>query len=340
MSLTRRCLLAAALLCLSGVAFARETAPATPAPTFSTRGVTYYAIGDLDAPRPGTTSSAMLLMGGGEWVHDAFRWFFERAGNGHIVVLRASGADENQKEMFTDIGGVASVQTLVFEAREPASDPAVLDIVSKADGIWLAGGDQAHYIRYWKGTPLNAALDQHLRDGKPIGGTSAGLAVLGEHAYGALDDGSITSPEALADPLGEAVTIDSGFLHMPYMQGIVTDTHFDERARQGRLLAFIAKLQHGSGTHEIVGLGIDEYTALGVEADGSARLFTGDDGYAWLIQPTAMAVVEAGKPLTFRNVPVTGIGKDSRFNLRTLEVDNPAFRTVLDVQDGVLTRHD
>lgn len=335
MPISRRSALAIllGLMCCTPL-LARET------PVFKAPGVSYYAIGDLDAPRPGKTSAALMLMGGGDWEPASFRWFFERAGNGHIVVLRASGADENQKEMHEDIGGTASVQTLVFDARAPASDPAVLDIVAKADGIWLAGGDQARYIRFWKGTPLNDALDKHVRDGKPIGGTSAGLAVLGEHAYGALDDGSITSPEALADPLGAAVTLDSGFLHMPHMRGIVTDTHFEERERQGRLLAFIAKLQHDTGRRDIVGLGIDENTVLAVEADGSARLFTGNGGYAWLFEPTGAAETKAGVPLTFRNVAVTGIGADSRFDLATRKVTNPAFRAVFDVQNGVPTRRD
>lgn len=335
MPISRRSALAflAGLLC-SCPLLARE------APVFAAPGVTHYSIGDLDAPRPGKTSPALMLMGGGDWEYGAFRWFFERAGNGHLVVLRASGADENQVEMFNDIGGLASVQTLVFDAREPASDPAVLGIVAKADGIWLAGGDQSRYIRFWKGTPLNEALDNHVRGGKPIGGTSAGLAILGEHSYGALDDGSITSPEALADPLGAAVTIDSGFLHMPRMGGIVTDTHFEERERQGRLLAFLAKVQHGTRNDAIVGLGIDETTTLAVEADGRARIFTLDGGYAWLFEPTQRAQAAPGEPLTFRGVSVTGIGTGSSFDLATRKVTNPAFRAVYDVERGVLTRRD
>ena len=48
-----------------------------------------------------------------------------------------------------------------------------------ADGIFIAGGDQSNYVRFWKGTPVAEALDPHVRAGKPIGGTSAGLAMLG-----------------------------------------------------------------------------------------------------------------------------------------------------------------
>src|SRR3546814_5335635 len=102
-----------------------------------------------------------------------------RAGHGHLVVLRASGAAEAQDELYTQIGGVASAQTFVFSDRKAASDPAVLAALEAADGIFIAGGDQSNYVRYWQGTPLAAALARHVRAGKPLGGTRAGLALLG-----------------------------------------------------------------------------------------------------------------------------------------------------------------
>jgi cyanophycinase-like exopeptidase len=165
----------------------------------------YYEIGDVAAPTPAATRQAMMLMGGGEWPRDAFRWFTERAGHGHIVVLRASGAGDAGEEIYRDVGGVLSVQTIVFSDRAAASDPQVLDILRKADGIFLAGGDQANYVRFWKDTPVAQMLNAHVRKGRPIAGTSAGLAILGGTAYGAMDGGSIDSPTALADPAGPAV---------------------------------------------------------------------------------------------------------------------------------------
>ena len=170
-------------------------------------GYHYYEIGDMTAPRPGKTQPGLMLVGGGEWPYEAFRWMIGKAGHGRIVILRASGSIEAQDEFFKDIGGITSAQTLVFEDRRAASDPAVLEIVRKADGIFIAGGDQSNYVRYWKGTPLNDAINQHVRDGKPLGGTSAGLAIMGAFSYGAMDGGSLTSEDALKDPMGPAVTL-------------------------------------------------------------------------------------------------------------------------------------
>ena len=50
------------------------------------------------------------------------------------------------------------------------------------------GGNQARYVNSWRGTRVQGAINANIAGGKPIGGTSAGLAVLGEFAYGALND--------------------------------------------------------------------------------------------------------------------------------------------------------
>ena len=72
----------------------------------------------------------------------------------------------------------------MFKDREASTDAAMLRSLKRADGIFIGGGDQSRYVRYWRGTPVGAALDAHVRAGKPLGGTSAGLAMLGEAFLG------------------------------------------------------------------------------------------------------------------------------------------------------------
>ncbi|WP_428999480.1 cyanophycinase [Stenotrophomonas nitritireducens] len=327
----QRLVLAVVALVVAGVTNAASAA------TVGETGYKYYEIGDLKAPRPGATQAAMLLMGGGDWVPEAFHWWVERAGHGRVLILRASGDDNMQKELYNDIGGVTAVQTLVFHDRKAADDPQVLQMVRDADAIFLAGGDQARYVRFWKGTQLNALLDDHVRAGKPIGGTSAGLAVLGHHAYGALDGGSVDSATALADPMGSAVTMDHGFLAMPFLSNVVTDTHFARRNRLGRLIVFVARAAQTAGSNNIIGLGVDEDAALCVEADGRGRVYALGDGYAWLVQPRhSPQRLAAGQALDFKGVPVTAAGKNSVLHLDTFKVDNPAFTAVANVVDGRL----
>ncbi len=313
----------------------------TPRPAARGAGYVEYAIGDASAPTPGQVQPGLMLVGGGNWPYDAFRWMNERMGHGHLVILRASGDVEAQQEWFHDVGGIASARTFVFSDRRAASDPAVLDAIAKADGIFIAGGDQANYVRFWKGTPLAQALDAHVRAGKPLGGTSAGLAILGAWSYGALDGGSMVSEDALRDPLNPGMTLVGDFLHMPFLEHVFTDTHFSKRERLGRLVAFVADAR-ARGATGIVGLGVDEGAALCVDGDGIGRLFTPiPGGAAWLVVPTAPAsVLEAGKPLQIAGVDVTGIGVDSRIDLRTLQVDAPAFRRIAEARDGQLQLRD
>ncbi len=315
-------------------------------------GYQYFSIGDPAAATPGTTSPGLLLMGGGREIKAAFQWFAEQAGHGHIVILRASGDDELQNWIYRDVGGVASVQTLIFHARAPAGDPRVLAIVKHADGIFIAGGDQANYVRFWKATPLHDLINAHVRAGKPIGGTSAGLAILGQWGYGALDGGSITSPEALANPDGAAVTLVDHFITLPLLANTITDTHFVQRERLGRLLVFVARAAKDNHTAAITGLGVDQDSALLVEADGNARFLSWHkDGHAWIVVPDKLRRVEhaggrwaldaylhgrvaPGQPLGVAGFVVTGVGTASRLQLPDFKVTDPAFRERIDVVDG------
>ena len=299
-----------------------------------------YFVGDASVPTPGQVSPGLLLMGGGDRNYDALRWFLAKSGNGHVVVLRASQSTDVADELFHDVGGVASVETFVFSGRESSADPALLASLAKADGIFIAGGDQSRYVRFWKGTPVAAALDAHVKAGKPIGGTSAGLAILGEYLYGAMDGGSIVSPEALADPLGPATTIEHDFLHIDLLKGVVTDTHFTERERLGRLFAFVAKAEAIQARPDVplLGVGVDESASLAVEADGSARVFATDPrGGAVLVKGGFTDKQAAGKPLSLDRVKVVGVGTGSKLSLPDGAVTDPSFERFYRVVDGKMT---
>lgn len=307
-----------------------------PSAMASPDGYVRYAIGDLKASTPGRPQAALMLVGGGDWDYDAFRWFVAKAGHGHIVILRASGDAEGGEEFYNKVGGVTSVESFVFDDRKAATNPHILNALAHADGVFIAGGDQARYVRFWKGTPIAAALDRLARTGHPIGGTSAGLAILGGHGYGALDGGSITSKEALADPVGPAVTMFGDFLTLPRMAHIVTDTHFAIRDRLGRLIAFVANIR-ATADPRAVGLGVDQGAALCVEGDGKAKLMTPPGGYAWLVEPAGQPQpLKPGRPLTYRSIRITGFGPDGSFDMTTFKASPPAFSGTATVTDGKL----
>lgn len=316
-------------------------------------GYQYYEIGDIHAQRPAAIEPGLMMVGGGEWPYEAFRWMAQKAGHGRIVILRASGSIEAQEEFFNEVGGITGAQTLVFQDREAASDPEVIEIVEKADGIFIAGGDQSRYVRYWKGTLLNDAINRHVREGKPLGGTSAGLAIMGAYSYGAMDGTSLTSATAMQDPLGPSVTLVNDFLQIPLLppDRVITDSHFGKRDRLGRLLTFVARLSQEQLTAGITGIGIDENTALCIDGDHTGRVFTDTDGKAWLVVPQALVDlkesprnyrrfmekrVRRGEALDFPGFIVTGVGSGSRLLLPSFEVQNPAFLSKADVVQGQL----
>ena len=187
-----------------------------------------------------STQFGLGLMGGGTDVDALFTWMGERSGGGDFVVIRASGADGYNQYVF-DLAPFDSVETLVLKNRSASFDADVLRIIRNAEALFIAGGDQSNYVNQWKGTPVEDAIHELADRGVPIGGTSAGTAILGEFVYAAQRK-SVTSAEALADPFSANITLDRDFLLPPHMDGIITDQHLIERDRLGRTLTFMARI--------------------------------------------------------------------------------------------------
>jgi len=171
---------------------------------------------------------------------------------------------------------VNSVATLIIPSRKAAEKPRVAEIIAQAEVIFIASGDLSGYVNFWKGTPVEAAINAHVAANKPIGGTSAGLAVLGQFVYGCLEDkpndADLTSREVLADPYTKRLTVVRDFLKISALENILTDSHFAKRDRMGRSLGFLARIvQHGwSKTPREIA--IDEKSALLVEASGVGKV--------------------------------------------------------------------
>ena len=264
------------LLTAALAAFVPHVVFAEAAHDYRDKNFDYFVSGDPSKPRASHTEYGVALMGGGGSVDAAFKFIADRAGHGHIVILRAVSDDSFDpddgsygKNFMGKWGPVASAETITFHNREASSDPRVLKALHDADGIFLAGGDQANYVRYWKGTPVQDALNEHVRANRPIGGSSAGLAILGHYSYTAFDGGSMESKVALGNPFDSGVTLEDDLLHIRNLETVITDTHFSRRARLGRLITFVARLK-SEKDNNVIGIGVDEKTALLVEP-GDAR---------------------------------------------------------------------
>ena len=227
---------------LAALAFAGLLAAcaATPAAK-SGPGFTYYVTGNpADVQKP--TRGLWVAQGGGDDVDANYARMGEYGGGGDFVVLRASGKGEYNDYIFS-LCRCDSVETFVFDQGVATSDAFVIERIRNAEAVFIAGGDQSNYIRYWKDTPVEDAINFVAAKPAPIGGTSAGMAVLGEYVYSAEGKESLTSPAALADPYAPDLTLARGFLALPRLENVITDQHLQERDRIGRTIALLSRLQ-------------------------------------------------------------------------------------------------
>jgi len=271
----------------------------------------YHVVGN-DEDVTTTTSPGMLLMGGSTDVDEAFQWMINKSGGGDFVVIRAAGTDAYNPYIY-DLGTVDSVATIIIKNRAAASDPFVLEKIRSAEALFIAGGDQYNYVDFWKGTPVEDAIHHLVTRDVPIGGTSAGLAIMGEFLFSA-ENGTVYSDTALSDPYNRRVALDRDFLVLPNMNDIITDSHFVARDRMGRLVTFLARIMQDDWSTDAKGIGIDEKTALLVENNGDVSLVGIGTAY-FLRAPGKPEVCENRTALTFRDVSVYRINGSATFNL-------------------------
>ena len=288
------------------------------APTKKTSGEGYtsYSLAAKN-PVPLTMPSFVaVLLGGHGDVDEATREFCAHSGGGDIVVLRASEADEYNSE-FHEICPGNSVTTLVITSRDGADAKFVAEKLREAHAIYISGGDQSNYVRYWTHTPVQEIINSAMARGVPIGGISAGLAVQGEFVFSSMID-TITSPQALANPYEPLMTLSRDFLAEPGMNGIITDSHFSQRKRMGRSIAFMSRIIQDGWASSVHGIGIDETTAVVLEPGGHARVLGKGAAY-FMTLDHAPEVCAYKKPLTVRGVEILRVhaGKDATFDFNT-----------------------
>jgi cyanophycinase-like exopeptidase len=176
----------------------------------------------------------------------------------------------------------------------------------------------------------------HLLNSKlaPVGGTSAGLAVLSQFIYTG-ERGSVTSSQALADPFHRYVTLDRDLFQSSLGTAKLYDSHFVTRDRMGRWLAFLARIVNNGWATQPRGIGVDEETAILVLPTGAATMV--GTGAAYFLQaPGPAQVVAAGTPLTYLNIGVYKLPQGGTFNFSTWSGTGGVAYT-LNVNNGSLT---
>ena len=238
--------------------------------------------GDSDAGPP-SAGVRLMLHGGGAEDDEVFARFVEATGYGRIVTIGAVQDPGSYPYLlfwdgyFTGLGA-SSVQTLNTENASEVTT-ALAMAMADADGIFIRGGNQARYMELWRASPFQEQLVAAWQRGAVIAGSSAGAAVLGRPLYDARI-GGVAAYEALLDPYDPYITFAQELI--PALSNLITDTHFTERGRLGRLAVFALRAPFTPGLQPLA-LGIDPRTAVLVYDDGSMEVI--GRGSATLLDP-------------------------------------------------------
>lgn len=204
-------------------------------------------LGDAEARAAANSEQArrghLVIIGGAEDRSGdrlILRRFVEltRRADPRIAVLTAANSFpgivwKRYDQALADLGA-AQREHIDIGTRTEADDAALAERVLAMDGVFLSGGDQRRLMSLIGGTALERAIQQAHRHGACIAGTSAGAAAMSR---------TMLTGRSLSDGLG-------------LVQHAVIDQHFSQRRRLSRLLMAVA------GKQEVIGVGIDEDTAL------------------------------------------------------------------------------
>lgn len=285
-------------------------------PASAAKKYKYIRVGspnDVSTP----TTAGTVLMGGGDDVDAAFEWMCERSGNGDFLIISAKGKAEYNPYVQKLCPKQNSVATLIIPSREAANDPQVAGIIRHAEALFIEGGDQANYNKFWQGTPVQEAIQDLINRGAPIGGTSAGMNVLSQFVYLGACRKTVPSSLALANPYDKCLAFTQNFVRIPALHDRIDDPHFISRDRMGRDLAFLCRVYKNGWSTAPRDIDVNDQTALLVEANGDVKLVGKSNAY-FLSAPGPPEVCQPRTPVTYQNISVYRITPSAgAFNVST-----------------------
>ena len=216
-------------------------------------------------PCVGPPRGAILAAGGGELGAEIYGRFLALAGGpekAHIVLVPTAGAEDGSHDAWTALEalqklGARHIEVLHTRNRRIADLEPFAAPLKDATGVWISGGRQYRLVDVYLGTRTQVELSAVLARGGVIGGNSAGASVLASY----LVRGGETSNEVVVDHDRA-----EGF---GFLRGVALDQHLLARGRENDLIEVLRNQP------ELLGIGIDEGTALVVTGDVGAVIGTG-----------------------------------------------------------------
>lgn len=235
------------------------------------------------APIPENKERGFIIpIGGGEDKQKEMRIhskFVELSGgiDGDIIVIPTASQLEETGPNYNDIFqrlGAGRVEFLPISSREDCDNPNYIEMLDRATGIFITGGNQLRLSAILGGTGVAKKIRRCNASGIPVAGTSAGASIMSEHM--------VAGGSSNSSPTENGIILAPG---MGLTNAVIIDQHFTERNRLGRLLSA------ASYNPFLIGLGIDEDTAA----------FIGPDDVLEVVGSGSVTVVDASK-MTFSSM--------------------------------------
>ena len=271
------------------------------------------------ASSDGASGFGHLVIVGGGPIPDAIdRRFLDLAGGvgkARIVVLpmaSESGAESGagKAASFEKLGASHAVSLNL--TRQDVGADSVARLLGQATGIWFPGGDQNRLTAAILGTAVLDSIRSRYRHGAVVGGTSAGAAVMSDPMISG-DERRPGGTRPPGDSSDGWMTIDRddvvlvpGFGLLPH---VTVDQHFLRRRRHNRLISVVLERP------TVVGVGIDESTALVVAPSGSWEVIGASQAVVYDARRSALTPARA--TLGAANIQVHVLPAGSRFDLAT-----------------------
>ena len=207
------------------------------------------------ATSPGPTHlphGSLVIVGGGVLDSAAERFLELAGGNNQTIVVLPTAVPNPRGSRDADRFrrlGARDVRVLKQRSRTEVESKDYLATLRQAGGVWFSGGRQWRFVDAYYGTRALEEFHAVLRRGGAIGGSSAGASIQADFL-------------ARGNPLGNRNIIAAGYERgFGFLPGTAIDQHFTQRKR-------FADMTRLTQTHpQLLGIGIDEQTALVVQGD-------------------------------------------------------------------------
>jgi cyanophycinase len=197
--------------------------------------------------------------------------------------------------------GVKEINTINICGRKTSEIHGNVERLMEHTCLFFVGGDQLRISSIIGGTDFHELIHNFCSEGRVIAGTSAGASMMSEIM--------VVEGEDQGAPTKCTIKLAPG---MGLIKGVIIDQHFNQRGRISRLFAGVAQ------NPNIVGIGIDEDTAIVVEANekfsvignGVVTVVDGRD-----IEYTNISEQHPNDPLALTNVRVHILPERYGYNL-------------------------